>query len=75
MWILIELAIYFVGCVLAYILFKKLIMGNFFEWTKGDRALVLALSIFSWVGVIIALLLLGIECVFSLDWLNDEAKW
>ena len=67
-WIL----LYFLGCILAYILFKYyILLGKNRIWDKGDRTIGLMASIFSWVSVITLLTLV----LDHDDYKNQNAKW
>lgn len=45
--------IYLVGCVLAYVMYKRDMVKANGEWTKGDRTYGILLSLFSWICVIV----------------------
>ncbi len=64
--------LYLIGCVVSYILFKRLISDNGNDdWTIGDRTWGLMFSILSWVMVLISLVIL---IIISTD-NKKPAKW
>lgn len=71
--IILFIGIYLAGYLLAYPLLKKSFLtyvGG--EWTAGSRVICLALSVFSWVSALSAVLMVIID--YCLD--NDKpASW
>ena len=51
---MIWLIIYIVGCLAAIVIFVKGAIDKYCEITIGDLGVIIALSIFSWIGAIIA---------------------
>ena len=48
--IIIYILVYLVGCVCAYRAARKDYRHTFNRWTKGDRAVALGISMFSWLA-------------------------
>lgn len=66
------LSIYLSGCIVAYILYRRSFKKEIGEWTRGSRAMMLLMSIPSWLSVI------GIICRAIEEYYieNDTpAKW
>lgn len=74
MWTVI-ITLYLIGYVLSYILLKFYIAGKEeLPWTLGDRKFCLGYSIFSWIAVIFAMIMIIIENFPKQN--NDrEVKW
>lgn len=70
---MLTLLIYLIGSLLFYILFRKEVKAKFGEWLIHDRAVALFLSIFSWIGIIMFLLIKSF--VIFIENSDKDAKW
>lgn len=70
----IYIAIYLTGYVLGYLAMKKAIKNKSTKWTKGDRALSLSASLFSWIAFTSGLAAIFVQYILSQDF-NEDAKW
>jgi len=66
----IAIAVYLVGYVVSYLLFRWCVRRNFQTWTKGDRAHVLILSALSWITVLFVLIFERVQ-----PHKDDDASW
>lgn len=75
------ITIYLIGCVVAYVVFKKWTTIEYKKWTIGDRKFALFISIASWftvVGILLHFLIgIAIDLLTSLFKNNNDkpAKW
>jgi len=68
---IIILFIYLVGCVVAYLFCKRIVVKEIGKWTKGNRAFVIFAATFSWLTFASALIVEYLESFDS----NKPAKW
>lgn len=67
---IIILAVYLIGCICAYLLFRNKVRKNTGNWTIRDRSAGLLFSLFSWIGIFSIIIIK----IISYD--NDTpAKW
>jgi len=69
--------LYLIGCILSYLLYRDDWTYTFNEWTVGDRRRAIAVSIFSWLTVIIGLsYYVDNHCKFNFRKDNNKpSKW
>lgn len=66
---LIAIAIYVLGSILGYLLFRRDMRRQFNEWTISDRNMAFMLSLLSWITVFVGV-------IFYLgEGNNKPAKW
>lgn len=70
---MIYLAIYLIGGIVAYLIFRGLVKKMTKSWTEVDRNLTLFISIFSWASVLASLMIMGLEGMFNGD--DKPANW
>lgn len=70
---MIYIAIYLIGGIVAYLIFRSLIKKETKSWTEVDRNLTLIISIFSWVSVLASLVIMGLEGMFNGN--DKPASW
>lgn len=68
--------VYLTGAILAYILVKRAHMKFVVSyWTLLDRYLCLFMSMFSWISVLAALIVLTVIYCADSNVMNKPAKW
>jgi hypothetical protein len=67
--------VWFVGGVIAYLLFKKATKRMFDKWTFGDMVNTIFMALFSWVCVLAIFFMCFEDITYDCNFWNKPAKW